>query len=459
MPAEKTKKRHPKNSDSQMLLSRNWSSGSSYIFLAILTLICLVPFSGKAFNIDDPLFFWTAQQIVHHPLDPYGFEVVWYESSQPASEVIKNPPLAAYYMAAVGELAGWSERVLHFAFLLPALIVILGTYRLAKHFTQNRLMAAAATLLTPGFLVSSSTVMCVTMMLAAWILSLILWVEGMEGHKPWLLVSAALLIALCALTKYFGIALIPLLAAYSIAGRRSIRSWAPYLLIPVALLIAYQYWTQGLYGRGLLGDAAIYTRVFDSGDSILAKTIVGPAFVGGCALTTLLLAPLLLSRRKLLLSFVLAGFIGIAFSMNWIVLTFAGKDRASVATHLAVFLFGGVSVFFLSLGDWWQQKKDPKSLLLLLWVFGTFTFAAFANWTVNAQSVLSMIPATGILLARRVDALNLAWQPRQLAKIAVPLALSGIASLWITWADFELAESARSAAVHFREIAAGTAAR
>src|SRR6266545_8185785 len=91
-----------------------------YLLIAVVTVLCLLPFSGRAFHADDTLFVWAAQHIAKHPLDPYGFPIVWYNSEMPMSTVTKNPPLAAYYSALVGMVAGWSERALHLAFLLPA---------------------------------------------------------------------------------------------------------------------------------------------------------------------------------------------------------------------------------------------------------------------------------------------------------------------------------------------------
>jgi hypothetical protein len=35
--------------------------------------------------MDEPLFVWTAQHIAGHPLDPYGFRVVWYATETPVS--------------------------------------------------------------------------------------------------------------------------------------------------------------------------------------------------------------------------------------------------------------------------------------------------------------------------------------------------------------------------------------
>ncbi len=137
--------------------------------LTVATFLCLLPFSGRAFHVDDPLFVWTARQIVEHPLDPYGFSLNWGITRMRMAEVTQNPPLAGYYGALIGRVAGWSDRAWHLGFLLPALAVILGTYRLATHFTRLPLVAAAAMLLTPGFLVSATSVMSDTLMLAFWI--------------------------------------------------------------------------------------------------------------------------------------------------------------------------------------------------------------------------------------------------------------------------------------------------
>ena len=125
----------------------------SYVFLTVALFACLLPFSGKAFNIDDTLFVYVARQITQHPLDPFGFKVNWFLDAVPMAYETKNPPFASYYIAAAASFVGWSERALHLAFLLPALAVVWGTYRLAQRFTNSPLLAAAATLLTPAFLV------------------------------------------------------------------------------------------------------------------------------------------------------------------------------------------------------------------------------------------------------------------------------------------------------------------
>ena len=386
------------------LVLENWSSFHSYALLAALTLIGLLPFLGKAFGADDTLFVWAAQHIVKHPLDPYGFQVVWYTTEMPMWEVTKNPPLGCYYSALIGSVAGWSERTLHLAFLLPALTVILGTYYLAQRFTRAPLVAAVAALLTPGFLLSSTNVMCDTTMLAIWVLAIIFWLEGFEPVNPVWLTASGLLIGICALTKYFGAALIPLLLAYSLTRKRRWGNWLWYLFIPILILAGYQYWTHALYGRGLLWDAFQYAHVREAHEaSRVANTMTGLAFVGGCAATE-----------------------------HW--------TRLSV--QLAFYVLGGISILGLAVTDWWK-RKDADSLLLALWVLGTFVFVAFLNWTINARSVLPLIPAVGILLARRIDTLRVSSKAWLLVKLAVPLAVSGALSVWIASADAETVNSAR----------------
>jgi hypothetical protein len=439
------------------------ASFRSRSLLVVLTLLGLLPFSNKAFHIDDTLFVWTAQQIAHHPLDPYGFNLNWYRTLAPMSRETKNPPLAAYYAAAAGRLAGWSERSLHFAFLLPALVLVLGTYQLARRFTEYPLVAAAATLLTPGVLVSSTSVMCDTMMVALWVVATILWldglgldglwIDGLEQKKPGLLLASAFLIAASALTKYFGAALIPLLVAYSLARRRRWENWAWYFLIPVLALVGYELCTKQLYGHGMFTDASHYAAIARRGAKIpgLAKGLVDLSFAGGCALSALTFAPLLWSRKQRLAAGVVSLIAAFPISLGWVSLGAALSPRdfherwAVVGLQLAICIAAGISVLALAAADVWK-RRDPAGLFLFLWVWGTFIFAGFLNWTNNARSVLPLIPAVGILLARRIEAVGMTASSWLRLRLAIPLIVSGVLSFWIACADADMANSARRTA-------------
>jgi 4-amino-4-deoxy-L-arabinose transferase-like glycosyltransferase len=425
------------------------------LFLGLLTLLCLLPFAGKAFHIDDPLFVWAAQQITRHPLDPYGFKLIWYATEMPMSEVTKNPPLGAYYAALIGSIAGWSERAMHIGFLLPALTLVLGTYHLARRFTQSAWIAAAATLLTPGFIVSSTSVMCDTMMLALWVVAVLFWIKGLDPIKPGYLLASAALVAACSLTKYFGVALIPLLFVYSLVRLRRFGNWIFFLLLPIAVLAGYQMWTHALYGRGLLSDAAAYANVRrdDGGTDLFTKTVVGLSFIGGCALTGLTFVPILWSRKQVLAGAVLSILAALLIGKGEIHLHGLSPQGPWILKiiQLTVFVAGGLSILGLAFADLWK-RRDGDSLLLGLWILGTFIFAVFLNWTINARSILPLIPAAGILLARRLDAKSFSSSFQRW--LIIPLVISGALALAAASADTELAESARKAAdfVHSQNL-------
>lgn len=393
--------------------------------------------------MDDPLFLWSAQQIVHHPSNPYGFDLVWYFIRMPMWAVTKNPPLASYFAAMIGALVGWSEHAMHLAFLIPALALILGTYQLARRFTRHPFLAAAITLVAPVVMVSATSVMCDTMMLALWIWAAIFWIKGLDPPKPLYLFVSAALISTCALTKYYGISLIPLLLVYSLARRRRFDTRLWYLLIPVAALIEFQLWTSNLYGRGLFSAAVSYTFNENTAQSgLFAQLLLGLSFAGGCTLPALLFAPMLWSGKKLIAPFCVAAFAALSFYLGWIhfASTFTLAHPAGVSLQLAFFVLSGILMLILALTDLWQHR-DAGSLFLTLWVLGTFIFATLVNWTINARSVLPLVPAVAILIARRLESTSFSR-----VRLAIPLGLCCFLSLWITAGDAAFANSARVAA-------------
>ncbi|HEV2715256.1 MAG TPA: glycosyltransferase family 39 protein, partial [Terriglobales bacterium] len=357
--------------------------GITYALLAASTTLCLLPFSGRAFHIDDTLFIWVAQNIAKHPFNPYGFQLTWDSSRLQMSEITQNPPLASYYLALAGSFVGWSERALHVAFLLPTLALVLGTYRLAQRFTRSPLLAAFATLLTPGLLVSACSVMCDPMMLALWMWAAILWIEGLEPQRPLFLLASALLIAACELTKYFGASLILLLFAYSLARQRRVGSWAWYLLIPVAALVGYEFLTAKMYGHGLLFTAADFSRkrrLFAHATKA-ARALVGLSYTGGGALIALALAPIVWSRKQVMIGMLCSGLAGLLIMRRLVGLgVAAGLPIVSavrnehwliITIQLIFFIAGGISVLALAATDYWRER-DADSLFLACWVAGTF---------------------------------------------------------------------------------------
>jgi 4-amino-4-deoxy-L-arabinose transferase-like glycosyltransferase len=416
-----------------------------------------LPFSGRAFSTDDPLFIWTAQHIVQQPLNPYAFEVNWNKTAAAMSAVTQNPPLAAYYMAGAARVVGWSERALHLAFLLPTIALVVGVFRLAKRFTASAGVAAIATLLAPAFLVSACSVMCDPMMLAFWIWASVFWIEGVDSDEPVFFAASVILIAAGALAKYFGAALVPLLFTYTLVRRRRLGSWVGYLIFPIAVLIGYEFLTVKIYGHGLLATAAQFSRDHRlwTHASKGARTVITLSYMGGSVLPALLMAPLIWSRKQIGLALTASG-IAAVFIMRGLVrlgLTagspqaFAARNQhwAIISIELVLFIAGGISVLALAIADY-RRERDADSLFLLLWVAGTFWFTAYLNWTVNARSILPMVPAIGILLARRLEKRSSNPTLQFNALVIGGLLACSVVSLWLVRADTEAANSARTAA-------------
>lgn len=428
---------------------RDWSAD---LLLVGLTAACLLPFVGKAFNIDDPLFVWAAQHIRAHPENPYGFDVNWYALSQPMWEVTKNPPLACYYIAYVSRLVGWREAGIHAFLFLPAAAAVLGAYRLAARMCSNPILAALACLFTPVFVVSAATVMCDVLMLALWVWATEFWIRGLDKRRPWMSVLSVVLVAAAALSKYYGMSLIPLLIVYTLIRQKRPGLWLGYFLIPVAVLLWYQATTHSLYGRGLLTDAASYATMsrFGRGAFVAQMLFVGFTFAGGCLASAIFYAPLIWRRFHLLLGIAVSTTIGVALVRIGSVGKFSlagasGGPNWIVIAQMSVFATVGVSLVALCVADV-LRRRDADSVLLATWVLGTLVFASLVNWSVNGRSILPAAPAAGILIVRRLEMLGVAASGRLPRWTLAPLIPAALLTMWVAYGDYAYAEAQRTAA-------------
>jgi 4-amino-4-deoxy-L-arabinose transferase-like glycosyltransferase len=452
------------------------NSDTRGVFIAaVAVLAILAPFLNKAFHIDDPLFLWMAQQISHHPGDPYGFAANWYISAQPMFSIMQNPPASSYYMALVANFLGWSEPAMHGAFLVPAIAAVAGTFFLARRLSGSPLLAALLLLFTPVFLVSATGLMCDVWLLAFWVWSIECWKRALERNSAWFLFLASVLVAAAVLTKYFGAALVPLLAVYTLARERRVTHRILYLLIPILVIASYEAITKAKYGQGLFSSAMLvsWNENAKPDQHFVHRLLIGLSFTGGCLLSLLFYAPLLkLSSREPESLTAESGWkpsfriliIGFALLVVFVPLFHFGADLPLSSTiEGALFVTIGIGILVLTLADV-LQYKTADSLLLFLWVFGTFIFAAMMNWTISARTFLPMAPAVIILLIRRlrVSALVAAavtgasFEKDSTPKVFEvaswwPLLPAALVSLLIAIGDYTLANTARTAASRFQQ--------
>jgi hypothetical protein len=429
--------------------------------LAVLAVVLaiLASMSDKAFTVDDPLFLWMGAHLQTDPLDFFGFDVNWNASQLPMHEITQNPPGTGYFIAAAAWLLGWSEVALHGAFLLPAGAVAAFTWLLARRLCARPLEASLISLLTPVFLVSSTNVMCDTSMLACWCGSIWCWVTGFDtGRARWWL-AAALLASLAFLTKYFGIALVPLLIAHGLVRERRLGVWFAIMLLPVLVAAGYDRLTAALYGGGQIVEAIAYAGEFRTiaQQTLLHRAVVGLVFVGGCLLPALFFAPLVWPRAAWLgglavcaLCLLAWGPVSAAIDVDFLdpfTADFArdqGPPRVLAAQFL-LFAAGGVSAVALAIADAWR-RRDADAALLALWVLGTLAFATFVNWVNNGRSILPVAPALGILLVRRMTDRAAAPGRVYAAGRALAFAAGAAAAVAVAHADYRWANGVRDTA-------------
>lgn len=411
------------------------------IFVAIVAMT--LPFARKAFNVDEPLFVWAAQHVQLHPTDPYGFDVNWYGKAEPMRDVMQNPPLTSYCIAAAAAFVGWNEFGLHLAFSLFAVAAITGTWILAKRLSPSPWIASAIAAFSPVFLVCALTVMSDVAMSACFICAVAAWVAGIEGKRQSLLWVAAALVTASGFFKYFGIALVPLLLAYTFAKERKLtRNLIP-LAAPIAAFAAYDIFGRMTSGRGLLSGAMGYAVTTKSlaAATYFDKLVIDLAFAGACVVASVVFVPLF--ARGWWLAAVGCAAVAGAFSamhMQAIAPALWGSLPPATAAQFALAMAGGVMIVCLCVNDCWRSRS-AESLLLVLWVAGTLYFAGFVNWTLAARSFVPLIAPVALLISRELGRTNV---DARLAAAAVVACC--VITLVAAGADAQFANASRTAA-------------
>jgi hypothetical protein len=369
--------------------------------------------------------------VTRDPVRFYGFEVNWASRPEPMTAQMKNPPLWSYGLALAGSLAGFSEPVMHGAALLPALALVMATLVLACRLGGAPRTTLLALLGMPAFLVSATTVMCDVTMTALFVGSVALWMACLQDERPLLGWAAAVLAVAAVLTKYFAIALVPLLALYGLLRRARPLAFLP-LLLPLVSLAVYEVATRELFGVGLVSDASNYEAGARAAAASgpLRQPLAALIFTGGGLASLAFVAVPLWGRR---VGGALAAGLALAAALTQLPAIFKAHIVWPLALQMGLWMVAGAGVLLLAASEY-RRRPDAESGLLLAWVAGTLLFAAHFNWTANARAVLPMAPAVAILIGRRLA------RP--------PLALLGAIglALLVAAADARLAWTAREAA-------------
>lgn len=308
--------------------------------LLVLALLFTLLNAFKPLCIDDALYYYHANQISQHPLDPYGFTIFWNDRPEPAVQNLA-PVLMQYWWAIGIRLFGqhpfwWKVWLFPFALLL-----VVSLYSLLRRFAGRYEMTLTwMVILSPVFLPSFNLMLDVPV--AALILSaLVIFLRASE-RESWLLAAAAGLVAgIAAQTKYNGLVAVGVMLLHAFLFKK-------YRLGLIAALVAGTFflsWETFIYlsaGRShFLAQSQTYGSVNPLAKyAYLAWPIV--TIMGAVAPFFTLLALIALGVRKRAIvvagTVVAVGFVLIAFAPERIQAW--GPNQQLALAHLIFSVFG-----------------------------------------------------------------------------------------------------------------------
>jgi hypothetical protein len=171
--------------------------------LVVLALLFTLLNAIKPLMIDDTAYYYYAVQAARQPLDPYGFEVFWYQHPEPAADVLA-PPLLPYWWSLALRLFGerpflWKLWLLPFSFLL--VFALADLYRRFARGLETPLLWM--TVLSPTFLPSFNLMLDVPA-LALSLTAVAVFLRACDRTSWALAVLAGLVAGLAMETKYTG---------------------------------------------------------------------------------------------------------------------------------------------------------------------------------------------------------------------------------------------------------------
>jgi 4-amino-4-deoxy-L-arabinose transferase-like glycosyltransferase len=394
-------------------------SSRTRVALAALTLLPLLPFLSAAVSIDAPVFLAVARQIIAHPLDPFGFDMIWDPTSPHVARFNQNPPLLSYYLAPWIAAFGEREAVLHAALLPFPLIAALSFHGIARRLVGTGLAPTALLVTTPAFLVLATTLMLDVPVLAWMLLAVLGLLRANESPGARRELAVGLAAAAAGLTKYVGFASAPLLAAGALllplsgaAGPPTLRVQAMRLLrmvaLPLAIWALWGAYTHHLYGRvHFLGGLALVGGRGMRPDEFFNQVLSVPIYYGAALLFPIFMWVAALRRsRGGAAELAVVGLLAGTAVVMWVLPEGRPSRRVPLGTEEAVL---GAFSFAAALLVWarcLQPRRvwvQPVDRFLAVWLVGFLVFSIAVNWHVNAADALVAAPPVILLLFRSAD--------------------------------------------------------
>ncbi len=435
---------------------------------SLLLLACLYVLldCAKPLVIDDAAYVYYARQAATHPLDPYGFAVMWWNRPFTANEVLAPPGLPYWWSLAV-RLFGESP-VLWKLWLLPvSLLFVWALHALFRRFARGlEVPLTWLTVLSAVFLPSLNLMLDVPA-LALSLAAVVLFLRACDDESFALAALAGLVAGIAAETKYTGFLAPAVMLLYALLHRR-LRLWPAAAVLAVQAFVSWEFLMALLYD-----DSHFLLALRGSHHDLLDRLALWAPLLGilgtvAPAVTLLGLAALRAPRWLLvlggvvtLLAYVSTACFGLVWQLDHVPLVKPADLPLVVPLELLVFgVLGLVLTGVLALVAWrlcrplplrfllWRRwLARPDALFLLLWlgleVAGFFMLTPFPA----VRRVLGLVVVATLLAGRLASRTCRAPARRRLvlgiAGFSAFLGL-GFAALdaWEGWAERSLAEGA-----------------
>ena len=412
------------------------------IIVVAFTLLLTLPFIFRPFHMDDAGFLELARARQDNPL-AVTLEDYTFFGQENETFVDTHPPLVSTYQAILIALTGSeSEVVLHLGFLVFPLTAAVSMYFLSRRFTRHALLVTLMLIGSPGALVMSHGLMSDMPGLSMWLLSIALYIYGLERRSQALIVLCALALTCGVFISYQVLSVIPLLLVYAYFMRQlSLLSILPFIL-PLSAFVSYFFWhhsTNGIFPRlsyGVGEPLAWY--------SIIQKIVSVALALGGALIFTGVLMRVLLRRQWDLA--VYATFL-IPMWIAMLVQYLMGEYTFASMILAVLFMPVGILLLYQLYGDGWRLlrgtngKQLADNVFLLLWVSGVIFYAVFLLPYSSIRYMLPMFPPIILLFVRLVDS-HFAQSARIARNILLSaVILSSAVALLVAGADYELAST------------------
>lgn len=382
--------------------------------LILLSIVCTSVNLTKAVHMDDTAHLEIALNILHNPLHPMTGTFNWAAetafTAMPISH-LNQPHLFFYMQALVMLIFGKTELAQHGLMALMSSIVILFFYLIARILVPKiALFLTAVFVLGPVFLPGQNLMVDVPT-LAFWLVFFWAILSASKGRSSTYYGIGAIAIAAACLIKYTSLILLPIFLFVMIFRRQWHCLWL--IMIPVLALAGWSLFNYFDYGgihileRNGSTPVPITKRITNPIFAIV-KWTVGLGAVASFNViflsrtNTTYLKHLKRAARVCLFGGVVIGIVSCVATKSFYIGSWQGFFFANGVFTLCLVYQSLVMGYRLSKEENNNLRRE-RSLILLIWLAGSFLFIVFFAPFVAIRHILMAVPAILLLLAYNLD--------------------------------------------------------